>query len=86
MSLSAGSLASLCNSRLSRETHPSTLLSSFNLPLDNYLRPESRLSPSVSLLSAPILNVSSTLHRLPLHRDRLRRAIVGHFEGSKDEE
>ena len=55
MSLSAGSLASLCNSRLSRETHPSTLLSSFNLPVDNYLRPES-LSLSLFLCFYPFLS------------------------------
>lgn len=48
MSLSAGSLASLCNSRLSRERHPSTLLSSLNLPMDNYLRPSSRLAVLLS--------------------------------------
>lgn len=65
MSLSAGSLASLCNSRLSRERHPSTLLSSLNLPMDNYLRPSSRLCVPPSLLRSFVAAFSFLFSRDP---------------------
>lgn len=50
MSLSAGSLASPCNSRLSREERrPSTLLSSLNLPTALITYALSPVSPYLSL-------------------------------------
>lgn len=82
MSLSAGSLASPCNSRLSREERrPSTLLSSLNLPtaLITYALPPSPLSLSIYLsnlsLSVMPLASSATEREAELRRDALRRFI-----------